>query len=80
MRSVMFAIVAAFAAEMQAADVVAWKGAEMSAWTNHISRFANPRMTAEGIALEAVDRDPQISVKTPVPFAGARELSWWSSG
>ncbi len=51
MRSVMFAIVAAFAAEMQAADVMAWKGAEMSAWTNHVSRFANPRMTAEGIAV-----------------------------
>ena len=70
MRRLMLAGVLLAACGMQAADVVAWKGAEMSAWTNHISRFVNPRMTAEGIAVEAVDRDPQISVKTPVPFAG----------
>ena len=71
MKRIGMLIVAAMAAlGAQAADVVAWKGAEMSAWTNRISRFANPRMTAEGIALEAVDRDPQISVSIPVPFAG----------
>ena len=71
MKKLMLAAMVSLACGMQAADVVAWKGAELSAWTNHISRFANPRMTAEGIALEAVDRDPQISVKIPAPFAGA---------
>ena len=69
-RTGMLVVAAMAALGAQAADVVAWKGAEMSAWTNRISRFANPRMTAEGIALEAVDRDPQISVNIPEPFAG----------
>ena len=67
-------IALAFAASVAvgavAGDIVSWKGAELSAWTNHISRFAHPRMTAEGIALEAVDRDPQISVNISEPFAG----------
>ena len=67
-------IALAFAASVAvgavAGDIVSWKGAELSAWTNHISRVKNPRMTAEGLAAEAVDRDPQISVNIPEPFAG----------
>ena len=66
------AVVASVAVGVVAEDIVSWKGAELSAWTNHVSRFAHPRMTADGIALEAVDRDPQISVSIPVPFAGWR--------
>ena len=49
MKKVVLATAALLVLGMQAADVVTWKGAEMSAWTNHISRFANPRMTAEGL-------------------------------
>ena len=64
------AVVASVAVGAVAEDIVSWKGAELSAWTNHVSRFKDPRMTADGIALEAVDRDPQISVNVPGPFAG----------
>ena len=56
--------------EVQAADVVAWKGAEMSAWTNHLLRCANPRMTAEGVAVEAVGCDPQLYAQPSAPFVG----------
>ena len=66
-----FLVMAALlAGEVQAADVVAWKGAEMSAWTNHLLRCANPRMTAEGVAVEAVGCDPQLYAQPSAPFVG----------
>ncbi len=70
MKKRMLVAAALLACGMQAADIVAWKGAEMSVWTNRIARMVNPRMTAEGIVMDVVGIDPQIYLKLPEPFVG----------
>ena len=47
-------VCAAFAAlTCLAADVAVWDGLSMSAWTNTMARWRNPRVTADGLAVEA---------------------------
>ena len=60
---------AAFAAlTCQSADLVVWDGLSMSAWTNTQARWKNPRVTADGLNVEAVAHDPQLYAKPLVPF------------
>ena len=70
MKRTAFMMVAVAVTGALAGDVAAWKGLEMAAWTNRVVCWANPRVTAEGLAVEAVERDPQLYAKPPAPFAG----------
>ena len=70
-RSVLVIAAAATALGVHAADLALWEGASMSAWTNSLSKkWTNPRVTADGLAVEAVAQDPQLYAKPPVPFDG----------
>ena len=70
-RSVLVIAAAATALGAHAADLALWEGPSMSAWTNSLSKkWTNPRVTADGLAVEAVAQDPQLYAKPPVPFDG----------
>ena len=70
-RSVLVIAAAATALGAHAADLALWEGPSMSAWTNSLSKkWTNPRVTADGLAVEAVAQDPQLYAKPPVPFEG----------
>ena len=67
-RSVLVIAAAATALGAHAADLALWEGPSMSAWTNSLSKkWTNPRVTADGLSVEAVAQDPQLYVKPPVP-------------
>ena len=56
-RSVLVIAAAAAAAALgaHAGDLALWEGPSMSAWTNSLSKkWTNPRVTADGLAVEAV--------------------------
>lgn len=52
----------------QSADIAVWDGLSMSAWTNTQARWKNPRVTADGLNVEAVAHDPQLYAKPSVSF------------
>lgn len=53
-----------------AADVVSWKGAEMSDWAKRAARLKDVRVTADGISAVGSERDPQLYAKLQAPFQG----------
>jgi len=70
MKKTILAIAATLVGGLQAADIVAWSGLEMSAWTNNLARWENPRVTTEGLAVDGVANDPQLYARPPAPFLG----------
>ena len=70
MKRTIFSIAAVAAMGVLAADLAVWEGAAMSAWTNNVMRWENPRVTAEGLAVDCIANDPQLYARPPAPFRG----------